>query len=54
MIARSRMASLEMRHEQADARLAEEQARPSPDHLTVTQIKRTKLMLKDEIRRGAS
>ena len=41
--------SLEEEHSQLEAALAEEEARPMPDTLTIAILKRKKLAIKDEL-----
>ncbi|WP_416908220.1 MAG: YdcH family protein [Polymorphobacter sp.] len=44
--------SLTARHARLEARLADEQRRPLPDPVRLTQIKREKLRLKEEVSRS--
>ena len=44
-----RIGSLEEKHSKLDAALAEEEARPVPDTLTIATLKRKKLAIKDEL-----
>lgn len=44
--------TLNARHAQLDAKLAEERGRPLPDAARLTKIKREKLRLKEELSRG--
>ena len=45
------LAELERRHRALEAELAEAHAHPSFDHLQIVELKRRKLLLKDEIAR---
>jgi hypothetical protein len=45
--------TLNARHARLDAKLAEERNRPLPDAARLTQIKREKLRLKEELVRGS-
>ena len=51
MSVQSHLAELERRHETLENQIAEAQARPSRDDLTIADLKRRKLLLKDEITR---
>lgn len=44
-----RKSSLQEEHSQLEAALAEEEARPMPDSLTIAILKRKKLAIKDEL-----
>jgi hypothetical protein len=44
-----RIHSLEEEHSQLEAALAEEEARPMPDSITIKTLKRKKLAIKDEL-----
>jgi hypothetical protein len=45
------LAELEQRHRTLEAEIAEARAHPSMDHLQIVELKRRKLLLKDEIAR---
>ncbi len=45
----SHVAALKAKHAGLEARLHDEQARPSPDIVTVQKLKRQKLRIKEEI-----
>ena len=44
-----RVQMLKEQHNQIDAKLKQEEARPLPDSLTIATLKRQKLAIKDEI-----
>jgi hypothetical protein len=44
-----RVAALKARHQALEDRIQEEEARPHPDDVTLHQLKREKLRIKDEI-----
>jgi hypothetical protein len=41
--------ALETKHATLEARIAEEEGRPSPDHSVIADLKRRKLRLKEEM-----
>lgn len=45
------LAELERKHRQLEEAIAEAKARPAPDNLRVIEMKRKKLLLKEEIER---
>jgi len=45
------LAELERRHRALEAEIVEARAHPSIDHLQIAELKRRKLLLKDEIAR---
>jgi hypothetical protein len=47
----SHLAELERRHQALESEIAEALAHPSTDDLTIAQLKRRKLQVKDEIER---
>lgn len=49
MALEQRIEALKKRHEQSEAKLHAEECRPSPDVALIQQLKREKLLLKDEI-----
>ncbi len=49
MSATSHLAHLQTKHATLESSLAEEMARPSPDFYTVRDIKKQKLLVKEEI-----
>ena len=51
MSIQSHLADLEQRHEALENEIAEAMAHPSTDDLTIAQLKRRKLQVKDEIER---
>jgi hypothetical protein len=51
MSMQAHLAELEKRHEALDQEIAEAQHHPSIDDLTLTELKRRKLQIKDEISR---
>ena len=51
MSVQSHLAALERRHQALENEIAEAQARLSIDDLTIVELKRRKLLLKDEIAR---
>ena len=51
MSVQSHLAALEQRHQALENEIAEAQAHPSSDDLTIAELKRRKLLLKDEIAR---
>ena len=51
MSVQSHLAALEQRHQALENQIAEAQAHPSSDDLTIAELKRRKLLLKDEIAR---
>lgn len=50
----ARVETLNARHAQLDAKLAEERQRPLPDAVRLTKLKREKLKLKEELTRSAA
>lgn len=44
--------ALETKHAGLDRRIAEERLRPMPDSVTITDLKKKKLRLKEEMTRG--
>jgi len=54
MALEQRIESLRRRHAQIESQLANEEARPVPDTALTQQLKREKLLLKDEIERLTS
>jgi hypothetical protein len=46
-----RIESLQKRHTQIEAQLHDEEIRPAPDRIRLQELKREKLLLKDEIAR---
>lgn len=44
-----RVASLMAKHEALESKIQEEEARPHPDDITIHQLKKEKLRIKDEI-----
>jgi hypothetical protein len=51
MSIQTHLAELELRHQALESELAEAQQHPSTDDLKILEIKRRKLLLKDEITR---
>ena len=51
MSVQSHLAALEQRHQALENQIAEAQAHPSSDDLTIAELKRRQLLLKDEIAR---
>ena len=51
MINPPRLRSLETRHQSLEKQIASEDARPRPDAMALTRLKREKLRLKEEIER---
>ncbi|WP_424134165.1 YdcH family protein [Roseomonas chloroacetimidivorans] len=49
-----RLQSLKERHSALDARILEEDARPMPNSLELTRLKREKLRIKEELERLAA
>ena len=49
MLSSSHSEALQTKHAAIDARLHEEQGRPSPDAGTIQQLKRAKLRIKEEL-----
>jgi hypothetical protein len=50
-MSQSHLAELEQRHRALEAELSEMQAHPAADDLKIAELKRRKLLLKDEITR---
>lgn len=48
----SRLESLKVKHAELDRQIADEEKRPNPDHGLVHQLKRQKLLIKDEMQRA--
>ena len=51
MSMQSHLAELERRHQALEAEICEARAHPSTDDLTIVELKRRKLLVKDEIAR---
>lgn len=51
MSTEAHLAELERRHRVLEAEIAEARAHPSIDHLQIVELKRRKLLVKDEIAR---
>ena len=49
MLSSSHANALENKHASLEARLHEEMSRPAPDAVTIQQIKRAKLRIKEEL-----
>lgn len=45
----ARIASLEVRHGQLEAKIAQETKRPLPDEVLIADLKRQKLQIKDQL-----
>lgn len=46
------ISALEAKHATLDARIADEQGRPAPDHAVIADLKKRKLRVKEEIAGG--
>jgi hypothetical protein len=51
MSMQTHLAELERRHQALEAEITEARAHPSTDHLRIVELKRRKLLVKDEIAR---